>query len=312
MEASFPSISVVIVSDYGGQDGGWMEARKTLAALAAQDLREPAEFILCESEKFRGKLPADLTELLPGLKIMFAPGVTSYELKTAAIEAASSEFIAMLDADCLPRRDWLRRLLESLRAHPEAAAISGRTTYGGESLGVRISSLLSRAYSDPGREGPVRAVSDNNAGYRRSAYLTHPLPTHMGGFGAHVQAHALLRDGCLLWFDPAVGAEHYFEGWPMEKDIRLHRGHSAVYTRQRDRSLPYAWLLRLGPLAVAPLLAGKILLSLGDCLRCGRAYGIRWYELPVAMAASVGLNCLEVPGMWAAFRGNELGNSYFR
>ena len=313
MKTSVPSISVVIVCDYAaGQEGGWTDIRKSLSALAVQDLQEPAEFILCESEEFRAELPADLTGILPDLKIMFAPGRSSYELKNAAVEAASSELVAMLDADCVPRPDWLRLLLDSLRRHPKAVAVSGKTVYGGESLWVRMSAMLSRAYVDPGGDGPTTSISDNNAGYRRSVYLAHPIPTHLGGFSAHVHSHDLLRKGYGLWFDPEVGVEHAFEGLPMERDIRRHRGHSTVRTRLLDRSLPYAWMVRLGPMGIAPILAGKILSSWRDCIRCGQAYGIRWYELPVVMMASVGVNFLEVPGMLAAFRGSEFGKTSFR
>ena len=308
-EATAPSISVVIVSDYAaGQHGGWLDIRKSLAALALQDLQEPAEFIFCESEEFRAQMPVDLTEIVPHLKIIFAPGPSSYELKNVAVQAASSRFIAMLDADCTPRSDWLRRVLEFLRTHPEAAAVSGMTIYGGKSLSVRLSSLLSRAYSNPGNDGPTRrTIADNNAGYQRSAYLAHPLPPHMGGFAAHVQSRKLLREGHQLWFDSAIRAEHDFEGWSMEKDVRRHRGYSAVRTRLIDKSLPYSWLTRLGPIGIAPLLAGKILTSWWDCVRCGPAYGIRWFELPVAMIASVGVGLLEVPGMLAAFRKRGIG-----
>jgi hypothetical protein len=309
-----PSISVVIVSDYAaGQHGGWVDIRKSLAALAVQDLQEPAEFILCESEEFREEVPTDIADILPGLKIMFAPGHSSYELKNAAVEAASSNLIAMLDADCVPRRDWLRRIVNCLRKHPEAAAVSGKTIYGATSLRVRISSLLSRAYSNPGCDGPTTgAIADNNAGYQRFAYLAHPLPTQMGGFAAHVQSHELRRDGYVLWFDSGIEVEHDFEGWSMEKDVRRHRGYSAVRTRMLDRSLPYAWLVRLGVLGSVPLLAGKILISWWDCIRCGREYGVRWFELPVVMMASVGINLLETPGMLAAFRGGSFDKTHFR
>jgi len=108
----------------------------------------------CANQKsFASDLPTDFTDIIPDLKIVFAPGRSSYELKNAAVQAASAEFIAMIDADCVSRPDWLRRLLDSLRRHPRAAAVSGKTTYGGESLAVRISSLLSRAYSKSGRRG---------------------------------------------------------------------------------------------------------------------------------------------------------------
>jgi hypothetical protein len=121
-----------------------------------------------------------------------------------------------------------------------------------------------------------------------------------------------MREGYALWFDPTVGAEHDFEGWSMEKDVRRNRGESAVRTRLLDRSLPYAWLVRLGRIGIVPLLTGKILTSWWDCIRCGRAYGIRWYELPVAMMASVGINLLELPGMLTAFRNGSVTETYFR
>jgi len=89
-------------------------------------------------------------------------------------------------------------------------------------------------------------------------------------------------------------------------------GESAVRTRLLDRSLPYAWLVRLGRIGIVPLLTGKILTSWWDCIRCGRAYGIRWYELPVVMMASVGINLLELPGMLTAFRNDSLTETCFR
>lgn len=308
-----PAISVVIVCDYAaGGEGGWGDIRKALAAMAAQDFEEPAEFILCESEEFRENVPADLSAVLPGLKILFVRGQSAYELKNAAAEAASGEFLALIDADCVARPDCLRRLVASLRNHPEAAAVCGKTIYPEKALSVRISSLLSRAYIDPGREGPTSFMSQNCVAYRREEYLAHPMPTHMGGFASHVQAEELWRSGSVVWFDPMIQVEHDFEGWSMERDFRRNRGHGTIRTRLLDPSLPYAWLVRLGRIGIAPIVAWKIFSSWRECVRCGRGYGIRWYELPAAMAASVGINLLEVPGMLAAFRGHGPGRSNFR
>jgi Glycosyl transferase family 2 len=308
-----PAVSVVIVSDYGaGSEVAWAGMRATLAAMAAQDFAEPAEFILCESEKFRASLPVDVSAALPALKTLFVRGNSAYDLKNAAVVAASGEIVVFVDADCVPRPDCLRRLVASLRNHPEAAAVSGKTIYPGDALSVRISSLLSRAYIDPGGAGPTKFISENCVAYRRAAYLAHPMPTHMGTFAAHVQAEKLRACGAVLWFDPKIQVEHDFEGWTMERDFRRNRGHGTIQTRLLDRSLPYSWLVRLGRIGIAPIIAWKILSGWRECLRCGRGYGIRWYEVPVAMAASV-RNCLfEVPGMLAAFRGEGRGSSNFR
>jgi hypothetical protein len=312
-QSSTPAISVVIVSDYAaGDEGEWVDLRKSLAGLAAQDIEEPVEFIFCESDELRDRVPANLTDLLPGLKIIFADGSSSYALKNAGVEAASCELVATLDADCVPRPDWLRLLLAALRARPEAAAISGKTTYGGGSLAVRTSCLFSRAFADPGGPGTTRFICSNNAGYRRSAYLAHPSPTNMGAFAAHVQSQQLRGAGFVLWFEPTIRVEHDFEGWPMEKDFRRTRGFSTIKTRLMDHSLPYAWLVRAGMVGIPPIVAWKILASWFECVRCGSGYGIRWYEQPLVMTAAIGLCMFEIPGMVTAFQGKERGVSQFR
>jgi hypothetical protein len=140
-------------------------------------------------------------------------------------------------------------------------------------------------------------------------YLSHPL---RGSFAAHVQAEELRRNGYLVWYDARAVVEHDFEGWSMEKDIRRNRGHSTVKTRLLDASLPYAWLVRRGPLGIVPIIAWKVLNSWRDCLRCGRSYGIGWYELPIVMPAAACVCLLEIPGMLAAFRGLGPGQTCFR
>lgn len=313
MDSLAPAISVVIVCDYeAGLPGGFEDTRKTLRALAVQDLQEPAEFILCETEEFLPRLPDDFTRILPGLKILSVPGQTSYDLKNAGVEACSAGLIALLDADCIPQPDWLRLLLQAMRNHPEATAISGKTTYGGTGLLARTACLLARSYVDRGGEGPTSFISDNNAGFRKSAFLARPIPTHLGDFASHVQSEILQREGHLLWFDPSILVEHNFEGWSMERDIRRHRGRSTIQTRLNDGSLKYAWIARLGPVSIVPFIASKILAGWGDCLRCGPDYGVKWFEMPAVLATSVGLALLEIPGMWMAFQGTGYSETCFR
>jgi hypothetical protein len=80
----------------------------------------------------------------------------------------------------------------------------------------------------------------------------------------------------------------------------------------RDATLPFAGLARLGPLSIPVILAGKILASWRDCFRCGRFYGVRWFQLPAAMLISIAVHLMEVPGMWRAYQGGGLRKSSFR
>lgn len=308
-----PAISVVLVSDYAaGGPVALRDIRTALSALAQQDLDEPAEFLLIESDCFRDQLGSDLPSILPGLRTLYFPDKESYPLKNHGVQAAAAEYVAMLDADCIPDPTWLRRLLTVLRENPALAAASGRTVYSDRSFSARVSALLARSYLDRGRATATPFIAINNCAFRRSAYLQHPLPTGIGTFSSRLQSERLVREGWTLWFDPDIEVIHDFEGWAMEADLRRNAGHGTIITRLHDASLPYAKLARLGRISIPVILAGKIVDSWRDCVRCGRHYGVPWYALPAAMLLSIGIHSLEIPGMLRAYRGTGLGPSFFR
>jgi len=225
---------------------------------------------------------------------------------------AQGDIVVVLDTDCRPAPDWLARIAVAWKAHPEAAVISGRTTYEGTGTIDRMSALLSRSYADRGKAGPTPMIANNNASFRRSIYLAHPLPTHMGAFAGRIQSEAILRAGGRLLFDPSIRVIHEFEGWPMEVDIRRNIGYATVITRLRDPQMPYAGLIRLGRLAIPLIVAGKTLNIWVDSLRCWGHFGLRIYELPLAIVFGTILTVMEVPGMWMAFGNQEISMTEYR
>ena len=230
-----PQLSVILVSDYAaGEQKSWDVLRMTLRALAGQDFTGSAEFLLMEQENIVEQAPGDLWQILPSLRIVRSPhSGSSYALKNHGVLEARGDVIVLLDADCRPNPDWLTSIAAAWRAHPGAAAISGRTTYESHSTMSRLSALLSRSYVDRGTAGPTPFISNNNSSIKRSAYLAHPLPTGMGPFAGRIQSEAMLRAGGQLLFDPSIRVIHEFEGWPMEADIRKNCGYGTVITRLR-------------------------------------------------------------------------------
>jgi len=308
-----PAVSVIVVSDYNSAgERTWNDERTCLAALAAQDLTEPFEVIICEDEKYRAVFPDDLLSLVPGTRVIFSTNSGSYGLKNAGARVAVSPIVALLDADCKPDPDWLRIIVETLRARPEVAAVSGRTFYEGRGLDTRVLALLSRSYLDPGISGETSFVANNAGGFRREVFLAHPLPEELGAFSSRIQSEAIRRDGCILWFEPGMRVVHEFEGWSMEADIRRNIGYGTIATRLAEPQMPHASLIRMGMLATPIVAAGKLLNSWSDCIRCGSAYGVRWFELPVAMGAAVIVNLMEIPGMLAAYRRGSIQETAYR
>jgi hypothetical protein len=308
-----PVVSVIIVSDYAaGEHGSWEDLRAAFHAWTQQDFAEPVEYLLVEHAAYERQVPADLLDILPSLRVVYSADATSYELKNAGVQAASAPLVALVDADCIPRRDWLRRLVIALREHPQAAVISGKTVYAGKGLQERVLGLLTRAYLDPGRFGKTAFISNSSAGFRREVCLAYPLPSGAGAFASRLQSEAMRRDGRLLLFDPGLQVTHDFSGWAMECDIRRNIGYGTVITRLRDRRMPYAWLTRLGYSSIPVIATGKTLFSFWDCLRCGAQYNVRWFEMPAAWALAALTRLLEIPGMVRAFRGGEMTGTAYR
>lgn len=308
-----PRLSIIVVSDYAaGSEKSWGDIRRALRAWADQEGNPAEEFILVESTRFEGRIPSDILKIVPNMQILYIDAESSYELKNRAVESVTEDWVAIVDADCLPQRSWLKVLRTAISHYPAVAAISAKTLYPGRSRMERLLGLLSRSYLDPGHCGPSRFISGNAACFRREFYLRHPLPIGLGAFASRIQSEAFLRDGGTLLFDPGLVVIHEFEGWAMERDIRRNHGYGTVITRLRDERLPYARLIQIGILAIPLIVTGKTLDTLRDCFRCFRHYNVKTYELPLALAFTIVTHILEIPGMLAAYRGQCVGATAWR
>ena len=308
------TLTVIVTSDYAaGESKSWNDLRAALSAWAAQDDVPADEFIVVESESLREAVPDDLLRIVPNCRFEYFAANSSYELKNLAVDASSGDWVAIVDADCIPNAGWLRTWRAHIAANPNAAVISSKTKYPGRNMLERVLSLLTRAYIDPGGAGVSHFVSGNAACYRREIYLAHPLPVGLGAFAGRIQSESILRAGGELRFDPAMIVVHDFEGWQMELDIRRNHGFCTVATRLADRRLPYASLIRMGVAAIPLIVSGKMLDAWTVCLRNFRDYDVRMLELPLAFALVFLLQLLEIPGMLAAYRGDaDTGISAYR
>ena len=302
MGSNAAAVSVLVVSDYGGRTAEeWSYLRDTLGALGRQAFDERVEVFLIDSTPAGQQMPADLVGLVPSLRVLGSPRESTRELLNAAVRAASADLVALLDGDCAPTTGWLHAAVDAMRTHPGVAAVSGRTTYPDKGFSCRALATLSRAFLDPGGPGPTRFVSSNNAIFRRDVLLNNPLPAFPRQLAARLQTEAIRLAGGTLYFEPRMRVTHRFEGWPMERRLRRHVGYRTIRVRQLDPRLQHAWMLRLGMLSIPLILVGRTLDSWWDCLRAGRYYGLRVFELPLAFATAVVVHLLEIGGMMAAF-----------
>lgn len=286
------SVSVIVVSDFeGGGQRSWRSEREILEALARQDIRQPFEVLLVESERYRNATPSHLGDIYPGLRIIYAPETQSARLKDFGVSQVSAEFVAVLEADCLPNPSWLRVLVDALRQRPDVSAVSGRTNYGNETMYRRVLSLVDRSFDDLGQAGVTAGISNNGALYRRSLLLRFPYPPAITPFtSARLRMNAMRQAGHLFFFEPAAVMRHAIGGWGFIRDFRRHTGYSDMFCHQTRglRSIPrLSWRRRRR--------------EARDCLRLGSSY-LRWYDWPLTAALLATAPVLELPGMLDALR----------
>lgn len=308
-----PAVTVIVTSDYAVDSRKSNEnLRQCLAALSRQDVEEPVEFVVVESAELDGGFAAELRQILPSLRIIIGEGPSAAALKNAGARAALADLVAFIDADCVAERGWLGHFLAVMRAHPEIAAVSGRTHYGRRCFLDRAMALLSRSYLDRERAGYTRHVAINNAGFRRSVFLSHPCPRESGAHMSLLQSEALRRAGHRFFFDPKLIVRHAYDGWPTEREIRRSLGYGVIRARQIDGGVPYASFARLGYLSIPIFAVLRALHSCSNCVRRRRLYGVAWYELPAAFALAAVVSAMEIPGMLRAVRHKPLDKTLFR
>ncbi len=311
MSSAAPDITVVVVIDYDDERRpSWDELRCTLASLAAQAGVERAEVLLVDSPERLQALPRDLPAL-PSFRTIAAAG-SSYAMSNAGVRAAQTTLVGLLDADCQPCAGWLQACVEAMRRYPEAGVVSGRTRYGGDSLLERAMGLLARSYVEGDAAGRTIHISNNNAVFRRDAFLQHPLPEDCSVFASNLQSEPMRRAGVEMRFEPRMEVIHAYDGWSTELEMRRGLGYGVLATRLASTETRYAGLVRLGLVSIPIAIAGRIMNSCRLAARNAASYGVRWFELPAVALLAIAACAMEAPGMLRAVRGQPAASSNYR
>lgn len=220
-------VSLIIVSDYLTEDGD-AELRRALRAYGRDANGVPAEIIVMLPTDHASGIKSDPLVSEPGTAVIIAThnSAESSQLKDAGLAHCSYELVAVVEADCVTRPGWLATLYTSLVQKPGVDAISGRTSYGEETMMKRVMSLLDRGFLEcRDRQGRIAHVSNNGALYRRALLERYPYEPNLGPFvSAHVRQNAMIRDGVVMDLDARAVSIHAYEGLPFLWDVRRNKG----------------------------------------------------------------------------------------
>ncbi len=271
-------LSVVFVSDFEpNHSKSWKNERALIQALADQDIAEPFEVILVESEQKRDQtVPTYLYHTIPDLKVHYYDSIKSATLKNYGVSLSSGRYIAVLESDCVPSKNWLRLLLEVI-VNKGCVVASGRTYYGEETAYRRIMNLLHRSLDDHGRSCETRHISNNGAVYKREILEKFPYPDSVTPYiSAQIRNAQIRQEDHRFYFERAVTMRHEIGGWSFIWDSQRNKGHQKM-------SFCHHHTFSVMP----KLLVSKLKRNVKSCRRFGKEY-LRWYDwllLPFFMLA---------------------------
>lgn len=247
---NLPAVSVVVPNWNGRR---WLS--RCLASLADQT-RGPAEVIVVDNGSSDGSLDY-LRGQEPRVRVLaLATNAGFAHAANRGLEAAASEFVALINTDVVLASDWVARMAAVLGAHPGAAcgackmlslADPTRVYDAGDVLRRDgVCEQRGRRARDDGRfdePGEIFGACAGAAIYRRSAVLA------AGGFDERYFAYLedvdlslrLRLAGWTCRYEPAV-ALHAGEG----SSSQLPGGHAALVTRNTlvlvAKAFPARWL----------------------------------------------------------------------
>jgi hypothetical protein len=104
---------------------GWPSCREAIRLIAPQVFAAGGEFIVADASHNPPPTEADMGEIGGHIVWLSMPGQSVFQLRHAGYRAARGEIVAITEDHCYVAPDWIERILEAHRRHPQAAAVGG-------------------------------------------------------------------------------------------------------------------------------------------------------------------------------------------
>ena len=228
----------------------WPELKMTLDSLWSQIQQLHGELIIADGDG--NGVPADFATRFPGAIAIQLPGASIFVLRSAGMQRARGQIVAVTEDHCRLSPDWCAGLLESHRMHPEAAVISGSVENGSPDALIDWANffIAHAPMMGPVKSGEVKDISLAGAAFKRNA-LPQEIPRH--GVMEMLYIRELSRRGGKLFVNSEISLDHVQSyGFWRTFAVHYHNGRSIAGFRGLKLG-PWQLLLRIGSCAILPL-----------------------------------------------------------
>jgi len=104
---------------------GWPTCGQAVTLIAEQVARVGGEFIVADGSQNPPPTAQEVEALGGSVRWISLPGQSVFQLRHAGYQAARGEVVAITEDHCYVASDWIERVIEAHKEHPDAAAIGG-------------------------------------------------------------------------------------------------------------------------------------------------------------------------------------------
>jgi hypothetical protein len=290
MESSpSPAISVIVATIEP-----WPGVQACLDRLAPQVRSTGAELILADgTPDGSGSPPAGVRDRYGSLQTLAEPGSSVFTLRAKGARRSTAPILAFTEDHCEVGADWVPRLLDAHREHPDRDMVSGCVTNGSSDGLVDWANFLMTfaEFLPPAPARPLKRVPPmSNASFRRRALLGGDLPE---GWLELVLAPTLVHER-RMHFDGAISVGHVQPlGLARACASHFHNGRSGA-----GLALPHmAWRDWLVRLATVPVMPWILFVSVVRSLKGREVPRRARRSLPVVWLLAAAHACGELAGL---------------
>ena len=224
---------------------GWPDCREAVRLIAEQVFPADGEFIVADASGNPPPSDREMAELGGPIRWLELPGRSVFQLRHALYRAASGDIVAITEDHCYVAPDWVERILEAHRRHPNAAAVGGTVLNNTDQKLVDWAAffLTQGPFMPPLANGVSTRISGPaNVSYKRWALERHD-PDDGSGFMAILYNRRLAEAGEILRVDDRIVVDHFETtglGWTTS--IHFHNGRTISGFRRARGMTGEEWL----------------------------------------------------------------------